>query len=216
MEWYRSPEWSLVEQEHFERKLRRARPENRTQYLRIKGLALDKAGHADPARTLWIRAVVEAGRDAFLQSAPLEHLGRSVMEEDPAAAEAYFRRLLEINPSLDNTSGQAEVLLAELLLRHGGAERAEEAAAFLADYEDRDSAMFPSEQFAHAVARARLSEAVGEPEAAAEWAMHALDLAQLDSPLDNAPGLAVGRLDDELELWLRAHAGRVAPDHACS
>ena len=43
MDWYRTPDWSLDDQEHFELKLRRARQENRGQYLRIKG-ALHERG----------------------------------------------------------------------------------------------------------------------------------------------------------------------------
>jgi len=39
-EWYRSSAWAEADQQHFEEKLRRARPGSRAQYIRLKALAL--------------------------------------------------------------------------------------------------------------------------------------------------------------------------------
>jgi hypothetical protein len=39
-EWYRSSRWGRKDQEEFDAKLQRARPYNRAQYMRLKGLAL--------------------------------------------------------------------------------------------------------------------------------------------------------------------------------
>ena len=40
VDWFRSPDWDEPARTAFEARLARARPRNRQQYLRIKGLAL--------------------------------------------------------------------------------------------------------------------------------------------------------------------------------
>ena len=55
-DWFRSPEWDEAARADFETRLARARPHNRQQYLRIKGLSLRAAGRLDGARELLERA----------------------------------------------------------------------------------------------------------------------------------------------------------------
>lgn len=207
MDWYRTPGWTLAEQEHFERKLARARKENRAEYLRIKGLSLEDAGVTDAARTLFVRAAVEAGKNYFTQSSALEHLADSVADDDPAESERLLRRLIEVNPTLNGTTHLAEVHLAELLIRRGTREALSEAREHLDSWDARGAGDFSGQLFEAAVARARWNEATGDATAAAEWAAHALELAEVESPLKNAPGLAVQDLDDELATWLIDLAG---------
>ena len=211
MEWYRTPGWSLQDQEHFELKLRRARKENRTQYLRIKGLSLEDAGVIDAARTLFMRAAVEAGKDYFEQSTALENLADSVFDDDPGESERLLRRLIEVNPTLNGTSHRAEVHLAELLIHRGTPEALSEARELLDSYDARGVGGFSADLFEAAVARSRWNEAIGEATAAAEWATYALELAEVESPLKEALGLAVQDLDDGLATWLTDLAeGKVA------
>ncbi|MCT1438377.1 hypothetical protein [Brachybacterium paraconglomeratum] len=207
MDWYRTPGWTLAEQEHFERKLARARKENRAEYLRIKGLSLEDAGATDAARTLFVRAAVEAGKNYLDQSCALENLADSIFDDDPAESERLLRRLIEVNPTLNGTTHMAEVHLAELLIRCGTPEALSEAREHLDSWDARGAGDFSVQLFEAAVARARWNEATGNATAAAEWAAHALELAAVESPLTNAPGLAVQDLDDELAAWLTDLAG---------
>jgi hypothetical protein len=208
MEWYRSTEWSLDEQERFELKLRRARPENRGEYLRIKGLALESAGLIAAARALYVRAAVEAGRDEFTQSAALEHLADSLFDDDPAESERLLRKIIAVNPSLNGTSHMEEVHLAELLIRRGTAEGLAESLELLDSWDARGEGDFPAQLFEAAVARARWNDVAGETVAAAEWAGRALELAEAESPLTETPGLAVQDPDDVLVAWLTKLAER--------
>ena len=77
-DWFRSPDWSPIAQAEFEARLSRARPYNRAQYLRIKGLALAEAGEKRGARQLWERVLESTEELATTQQASaLEHLGDS-------------------------------------------------------------------------------------------------------------------------------------------
>jgi len=119
-DWLRSPDWSPDAQSDFEARLSRARPYNRAQYMRIKGLALADAGEKCGARHLWERVLESTEELATSQQASaLEHLGDSYAKDDPAAAEDYFRRLLAEHPSLNGTSHTVEISLAELLIDKG-------------------------------------------------------------------------------------------------
>ncbi|GAB4095426.1 hypothetical protein GCM10028787_09010 [Brachybacterium horti] len=202
MDWYRTPDWSLDDQEHFELKLRRAHQENRGQYLRIKGLSLESAGLTDAARSLFVRAAVEAGKDPFEKSTAWENLADSVKLDDPELSERLLRRILEINPTLNFTTGMAEVHLADRLLRRRTPEALDEARELLDAWDERGEGRFSSQLFEAAVARARWCEATGDAAGASEWAAHALELAEIESPLANAPGLAVQDLDRDLADWL--------------
>lgn len=202
MDWYRTPGWTLVDQEHFERKLRRAHKESRTQYLRIKGLALERAGVTDAARTLLLRAAVEAGKAYSEESAALENLADSLFDDEPAESQRLLRRVIEVNPTLNGTSHMEEVHLAELLIRCGTPEALSEAGELLDSWDARGVGDFPAHLFKAAVARARWNEAIGETATAAEWAAYALELAEVDSPFKKAPGLAIQKLDEGLSTWL--------------
>lgn len=208
IDWYRTPDWSPDDQEHFELKLRRARPENRGQYLRIKGLSLESSGLTGAARSLFVRAAVEAGKDPFEKSTAWENLADSVKIDDPALSERLLRRILEVNPTSNFTTGMAEVHLADLLLREETPESLDEARELLDAWDERGEGRFSSALFEAAVARARWSEATGDATGASEWAAHALELAEIESPLANAPGLAVQDLDRDLAEWLTVLARR--------
>ena len=54
---FRSPDWREEARGDFEQRLRRARPYNRAQYLRINGLALSEVGEVQGARQLWLRVL---------------------------------------------------------------------------------------------------------------------------------------------------------------
>jgi lipopolysaccharide biosynthesis regulator YciM len=114
--WYRSPGWTEADQETFESRLKRARAWNRSQYLRIKGLALAEAGHREAALDLWQRGL-ECDVERFETPTLLEHMADVLQHHDPGRAEQLLRRLLVEQPDLNGTSTMAEVTLAEILSR---------------------------------------------------------------------------------------------------
>jgi len=123
-DWFRGSAWDPASREDFERRLARARPSNRSQYIRIKALALAAAGQPDAARNLFER-VIREHKDSLDCRASVEHLADLARSQgDDANAEAAYRELLTSWPNLNATSGMAEVSLAELLLKRGNRDEA--------------------------------------------------------------------------------------------
>jgi tetratricopeptide (TPR) repeat protein len=177
-EWFRSTDWSEAARADFERRLGRARPSGRAQYLRIKGLALADAGEIDGARELWNRVLRDDGEFAALEGfAVLEHLGDSYVDDDPALAAGYYRRLLADNPELKFTTATQHIKLAELLIRRRDKQNLEKAADLLAEWTEVARLPFPSAHFRWNMAVIELAEATRDREAAREAARRALALA---------------------------------------
>jgi len=177
-DWFRSPDWFPDGQSDFEARLMRARPYNRAQYMRIKGLALADAGEARGARQLWER-VLESTEElaASQQASAMEHLGESYVQDVPAIAEDYFRRLLAEFPTLNGTSHTVEISLAELLIDKGDRASMEEALALLNSFLERGTSQFPSVHFRLHLALIRIAQATGDKETLQRAARTALDLA---------------------------------------
>ena len=172
-EWYRTTDWSADGQAEFERRLARARDYNRSQYLRIKGLHLREAGIIDGARGLWERVLTSPTGDIERPGA-LEHLGDSYRDEDPARAEAYYRRLLDEYPTLNSTTHTVEIALAELLIRK---RQYDEALTLLNSFLERKVSQFPNVLFRWHLALIDIASAQREYDTVQHAARVALDLA---------------------------------------
>lgn len=163
-EWYRRPEWTPQARADFEARLGRARRTSRAQYLRIKGSALHDAGLVAEARTLWRRVVDDAEALSIERAAALEALADSYVGRDPDAAERHYRVLLADFPTLNGTSGTAEIALAELLADRGGPEDVDEAADLLESFLARGTSRFPDVMRRWNRVTLRLGELVGDEE----------------------------------------------------
>jgi len=173
-DWFRSPDWSPEGQADFEARLRRAREGNRSQYTRIKGIALREAGQVAAARTLWLRILENDLDHEFERASTIEHLADSYFSEDSTTAEQYYRRLLTEHPTLNGTTATAEIALAELLIDKGDHE---EALELLNSFLERDTAQFPNVLFRWHLALIRIAEATGDRETVQRAARTALGLA---------------------------------------
>lgn len=204
-EWFRSPRWDPEEQAEFERRLGRARRTSRAQYLRIKGLALNAAGHTAAARSLWLRVLEDP--DASIQRwSTLEHLGDLDFDVDPDAAEARYRQLLAEDPTLNATSQMTEVRLAELLTGRGTPAALAEAWALLERWRAERHSPFPANHFAWEVACARWGEAAGRSDIVRDSARRAIELSTAGSPFPRHPAAGVVRAERAVMEWLRSRA----------
>jgi hypothetical protein len=79
-EWFRSPAWDDAARAAFEARLARARPGNRQQYLRIKGVSLRAAGELDGARELLERAAKHPDGHLYMTVAAWESLADMAAE----------------------------------------------------------------------------------------------------------------------------------------
>ena len=185
-EWYRDPRWNETVAEEFERRLARARLDNRPQYLRIKALTLLENGGEEErvaARGL-LRRVIDDYDDPLNDFDFL--IARETLAELDAAdgafdaAEAQYRAALQLSDE-SNVRGDAPLALAELLIRRGDEARLTEAETLLDGLRVEDLT-FKVQRFRHAVCRARLAEARGSAEEAAGYAAEALREASSTTP----------------------------------
>ncbi|SER27501.1 tetratricopeptide repeat protein [Microlunatus flavus] len=191
-DWFRSTDWSREGADEFERRLARARPHNRAQYLRIKGLSVAAVGKVDAARELWVRVLDDQGPYARGQGyAALEHLADSYAVGDPRQAEAFYRRLISENPTMNGTSFMQHVKLAEVLIARGSNDALEEAIELLTQWMETGSPRFPSELFRWNLALIAAAEAAGDEVVAREAAQRALQLAEQGPVFPRHPGVGV-------------------------
>jgi tetratricopeptide (TPR) repeat protein len=153
-EWFRLPGWTPAEQGEFEVRLKRARPHNRSQYLRIKGLTLLESpdGHIRDAGIDLLRRVLDEYPDDWTQCASAfehladEHSRRGQFDQ----AESAYRQCLDLTDSRrgSGTSGMVRVKLSDVLVRAG--KSVEAKSMFLdaeAETERSTRNIFPAAEF---------------------------------------------------------------------
>jgi tetratricopeptide (TPR) repeat protein len=184
-EWFCDPAWGKADQEHFEEKLRRARPHSRPQYIRLKGLALAGSKKRTERRAApdLLRRVIRAHSDDELQAAMAwADLGRFYEDEGELelAAEAYRSCLdAEANISGGGLHTGSELALAEVIVRAEWEHRYAEALALLEAAQEA-GLTFKVERWRWLIAQARIAARTGQPPEAASFARDALTL--LDDP----------------------------------
>lgn len=209
-EWFRSSEWSIRAQEEFEQRLRRATSVNRSQYLRIKALALIGQGgsaEARGARELLVRMIETYPGSGDVVMAH-EHLGElDAREGRRSEAEAHFRAAMRLAPER-NTRGDAALRLPELLIEDDTDESRREAREVL-DSIPPGFLVFASQRFRFAVALARLAQAEGNNAEARRFAENALEEAERDAPdLPRHPTVGLVNADTAVIGELQKLAGR--------
>jgi tetratricopeptide (TPR) repeat protein len=205
-EWFRSSAWSPEARIDFERRLLRARPYNRPQYLRIKGLALSAAGEVAEARRLWQR-VVDDGEVSWVQRASAtEHLADSYQSDSPELAARLYRRLSELSPTLSGTSATHHIKLAQLLLDTGAPEALPEVGELLQWWVENARMPFPNAHFSWNIAYIKWALALGDTESARDGARRALELADRHPVFPRHPTVGLVRSDDATMRWLRSLA----------
>ncbi len=184
-QWYRSSAWGKTDQEHFEEKLRRARPRSRPQYIRLKGLALAasrRRGERCAAPELLMRVIRDHSDDELQAAMAWADLGRYYVDEDDhqRAADA-FRSCLDAEAALSGGGLHtgSELALAEAIVAAGWEDRYGEALELL-DAARCAGLTFKVERWRWAIAHARIASATGRTSDAASYAREALKL--LDDP----------------------------------
>jgi len=134
-DWFRSAVWDGQIAAAFEQRLRRARPYNQPQYIRIQATHLLSSPDSrvrEAGRGLLRRVITQFPDDSGARTA-MEQLGGSLADEGRLGeAEQALRETLRMcATSRSGTSGVAELRLAEVILAGSDAGRAGEAADLL-------------------------------------------------------------------------------------
>lgn len=200
-QWYRSAEWDSAAQEEFERRLARARSWNRPQYLRIKAISLLDADLREAAKALWERILTDPEANSMELAGANEKLANLARSEgDIGRAEELYREVLRRWPSLDGTSDQVDLSLAELLCDRG---EYHEALTFLDTYAERcEEDGFDSTWFRWHVIRVRIAQATGDDSTVQASARTALDLASRGPEFSRHPDVGLVHADDATLSWL--------------
>lgn len=204
-DWYRTPDWSEEAEADFEARLARARKHNQTQYLRIKGHALLRAGEVEAARELWMR-ILEY-EHAFDHASALESLGELADGNDLDEAIHWFRRLVRDHPDLQATTGTGHISLAEVLLDRDRAGNADEAADLLATWAELDEPPLPSSVFRWHLAALEVAEERGQPDEVQRCARVCLDMLAAPSVSPAHPELGAVHVTPQLRARLTGLAG---------
>lgn len=192
-DWFRSSAWDEAARADFEARLARARPHNRQQYLRIKGVSLRHADKADAAVELLQRAADYPEPDGYLHQtvAAWEGLADIAAERgDLITAEGLYRRILAL-PNQSGSTGTIEISLADVLLNNGRPEDRDEASALLAEWMSRKQMKFDHALFRWHMVLIRLAGAVGDRETVCRAARTALTLAERGPQLSHHPNVGL-------------------------
>jgi tetratricopeptide (TPR) repeat protein len=204
-EWFRSSAWGEAARDDFEMRLARARPHNRQQYIRIKGLALRSAGHTEAARELLERAADYPPPDSYLHQtvAAWETLAdMAVQRGDRSTAEQLYRRILAL-PNQSGSSGTVEIALAELLLDTSRPSDRDEASALLNAWMDRGGMKFDHVLFRWHLVLIRLAQAIDDRETVQRAARTALNLAERGPQLPHHPDVGLVKPEEATLKRLR-------------
>lgn len=203
-DWFRAPAWDAASRDDFEKRLARARPHNRPQYLRIKALALRNAGEIQAAKTLLLRVLDQPGVYPFEVACTHELLGDLAAQQgDRQVAGNYYSLVLDEQPSLSGTTGTVEISLAELLLDGGAETDRTQALDLLNSWFARPGMKFDSQLFRWHLAIIRLAEQTGERETVRRAANTALELASRGPQLVRHKDVGLVHADDATLLRLR-------------
>ncbi len=190
-EWFRSTEWHSAAREDFERRLARSRKTSRSQYLRIKAIALGDAGNIGGALELLRRLV-----DEFPGSFDVPHAFELIGDYERAAgrlagAETAYRHVLANWPDLNTTSGMVRISLAEVLL----AQEHEVTDALELLDEAVPHLQFNSQIFRWNLALARAADLLGDVDTRRQAAGRALELTEQGPQLSRHPDVGLARPD---------------------
>ena len=203
-DWFRLPEWDAAARDDFERRLARARPYNRPQYLKIKAIALREAGQTDASQGLLHRALDDPNIYDFEAAGVTELLGDlSRKAGDRADAEQKYRHVLATWPTMNGTSGSVEISLVEVLAEKQGNDAIDEGLRLLDTWLARPQLQFDSQLFRWHVALIRLSQRIGDEETVQRAATTALTLASRGPQLPRHKTVGLVTTDEATLHWLR-------------
>ena len=187
-EWFRRETWSAADAEDFDRRLLRARPHNRAQYLRIQAVHLAEAQPPCYSAALDLLDRVISGYSDSMELAQV-HSQRAeclVALERPDAAIAAFRQAMAQERAFPQFRTTAYLLFAYFVATQDLRELFAEARRALAEFGTDD--VFPYQHFYHNAALALISSQTGDHQAAELCARRALEAAgRKTSPFPRHP-----------------------------
>lgn len=165
-EWFRRSSWGPADQADFNTKLGRARPDRRSQYLRIQAVHLAEAGRDRDALPLLDRLIAEYPDQMQLAQAHKQRGDCLLRLGSPDAALDAYWAAIEAQRALPNVRTSAPLHYGFTVARLERRELFERALSVLDEFAVKDGSIgFPKEQFLQSTARALIADARSQPEA---------------------------------------------------
>lgn len=209
--WFRRSTWSSSDQADFERRLYRARPFSRAQYLHIQALHLAQTGEPElvqAALALLARLLAEYPDASQLASVYNQRAECHLAIGEWDAAVQAFRAVLDSERTLSTIRTGAYLRFCMLVVTRRRSELYGEVGRIVAEYEN-EPRPFPVQQFEWEVINALLAAERGDVRSAGMRARAALGAAEAGTSglrYHRRLGL-VEEIDAELEQRLRTLAG---------
>lgn len=197
-EWYRSSNWSAEEERDFFSRLNRARPGNRAQYLRLKGIALcdslDEQVQASGVDLL-MRVVSDFPDESHQVAGAHSRLARFFEQTgEEITAFRHYERAIAVT---ENDAFRSKLRLAELIVRNELVDEYGYAARLLNELES-DELITNDIAVRLCISRARLAQATGNQDLACKNARLALELlADNESSFPRHPVVGQALVDDQ-------------------
>lgn len=203
-DWYRCETWTDETQAHFELRLKRARPDNRAQYLRIQACSLRETGdprYLPAARELLRRAIEDdSAPGLFMAWAVVEMAKNHEAANQWEDAGLWFDRAIQLDRQNPRLGLNAELDLGWMVAIHEIAPRYQTSLALLRSRPEEW--MFPVADFKRLAAIAIIEAAIGDFESSRRNAAEALrHAAKTRSGAAKHPKL--GLVDDRYGLILK-------------
>lgn len=165
-EWFRRSSWGPADQADFNTKLGRARPDRRSQYLRIQAVHLAEAGRDRDALPLLDRLIAEYPDQMQLAQVHKQRGDCLLRLGSPDAALDAYWAAIEAQRAFPNVRTSAPLHYGFTVARLERRELFERALSVLDEFAVKDgSIVFPKEQFLQSTARALIADARSQPEA---------------------------------------------------
>jgi hypothetical protein len=208
-DWFRRTSWTESEQSEFEKRLARARPHGRTQYLRIQAWTLVETGDTELVKAglvLAERFLVQYPEDLL---AAWVHVTCAEAHEklgEVSMALASYRKAIEAERKLPNVVTNGAIGFSWLVTRRALVSLYSEAESLLLEFPTNNS-IIPVHRYRYHAIRAVIAAAKGYASQAREDATLALETASAThSGISRHPTVGLVDPSDELIPRLRAIA----------
>ena len=200
-DWFRKSSWTASDQNDFFSRLKKARPNNRSQYLHIQAAHLMETGlkkNFISAISLLDMAIntypdpINLETDHFLKARCYEALGHI----DDAITS--YRRAIEARKNQHSIHTDAPLNFAYFVVSHDRVDLYHEALTGIEEHVREENLLFPIQRYQFASCLALIYDQYRQKDVAIKFAQRALDaLAQKESGLSYHPGIGLVTKKDQ-------------------
>lgn len=211
-DWYRRKTWTVIDEEEFFAKLRRARKDGRAQYLKIQALELIDTRDEkllNVAEELLNKILIEYPENRIEKSPCYNFLGLiHELRSDSELALYFYKKSLDFEKEFPNVITSSDLDFSKIVIQEGKTEFYDDVEKMLINKIQNESISFPIQNYIMYSILAIISEFKGNSEQAKRFA----DIAEMNSiaeknTLWNTRKQKIGIVKNRIK-WLDKLVGR--------